>query len=895
MRHCQTAPYFRQPKAILSVSVALAALMAGVVPAAASQEPDTAQQEEADETSRLGTITVTGTKREGTLQDTPVAISVVQAEDIERAEIQDLNDLQTLVPSLTVRQGQTSANTSFFIRGFGNGSNAIGIEPSVGIFIDGVYRSRAAAYIPDLPNLERVEVLRGPQSTLFGKNASAGVVSVVTRGPEFERSGSVEASLGNFDAFRAKGDITGPITDTLAYSLSGSVNQRDGYAEDLGTGDLYNERNRWGVRGELLFAPNERLNIRLIADYDEIDEDCCLLSNIVSADPTAADPLVPNTSIQALGGSIVAEDPYSYNAFVTFPPTNEIENSGFSLNSNYDLGFATITNIVAFRNSNAVENSDPDTTDLDLFGFFGSDTDIDTFTQEFRLTSNPSDSRFDWMIGAFYFDESIDVDSSVAFGQDFRAYVNGLVGNPALIPGLESFVGVPPGAFLGAGQGSFEEVSQENEAFSVFGKVDFHLTDRLTATVGLNYTEDEKDVSMNVLTTDALATVNLEQIGYSATLANLLAMQGINVQNPASIGPFILGNPQAYAQFQQQALAVAQSPNNPFDVLRGIQIFPPFLSFPNAVEDGQSSDSDTTYTLRLAYDVNDNINVYGTYATGFKASSWNLQRQSAPSSADLIQGNPIVDPITGQALFVTPSSPVTDAGLYTTNLPVGTRLAGPEMATVFELGLKAQFDTVAFNVAVFDQSIEGFQSSVFSGTGGFALRNAEEQSTLGLELDATWRPIPPLTLTFAGTFLDAEYDSFAGGAVDENGNPVDLSGQTPQGIADTQFTVGANFNFRVRNMGGFVRSDWQYVGDSAFSDNLADQAIIEAAGYSREQNILNASAGLMTENGIGVSVWARNLFEDEYLIATSPAPLDGNYNGFPNQPRTFGVTLRKAF
>ncbi|MEO1381193.1 MAG: TonB-dependent receptor plug domain-containing protein, partial [Pseudomonadota bacterium] len=304
--------------------VALAALMAGVVPAAASQEPDTAQQEGADETSRLGTITVTGTKREGTLQDTPVAISVVQAEDIERAEIQDLNDLQTLVPSLTVRQGQTSANTSFFIRGFGNGSNAIGIEPSVGIFIDGVYRSRAAAYIPDLPNLERVEVLRGPQSTLFGKNASAGVVSVVTRGPEFERSGSVEASLGSFDAFRAKGDITGPITDTLAYSLSGSVNQRDGYAEDLGTGDLYNERNRWGVRGELLFAPNERLNIRLIADYDEIDEDCCLLSNIVSADPTAADPLVPNTSIQALGGSIVAEDPYSYNAFVTFPPTNEI-------------------------------------------------------------------------------------------------------------------------------------------------------------------------------------------------------------------------------------------------------------------------------------------------------------------------------------------------------------------------------------------------------------------------------------------------------------------------------------------------------------------------------------------------------------------------------------------
>ena len=137
MRHCQTAPYLRRSKATLSASAALAALMVGGVPIAAGQEQASAQQEVPEETARLDTVTVTGTKRESTLQDTPVAISVVQAEDIERAEIQDLNDLQTLVPSLTVRQAQTSTNTSFFIRGFGNGSNAIGLEPSVGIFIDG--------------------------------------------------------------------------------------------------------------------------------------------------------------------------------------------------------------------------------------------------------------------------------------------------------------------------------------------------------------------------------------------------------------------------------------------------------------------------------------------------------------------------------------------------------------------------------------------------------------------------------------------------------------------------------------------------------------------------------------------------------------------------------------
>ena len=877
-----------QIKAALSLSVAVSVLIVGLGSGAA-------QQEEGEGTSRLQTVTVTGTKREQSLRDTPVAISVVQAEDIQRAEIQDFNDLQTLVPSLTVRQAQSSTSTSFFIRGFGNGSNAIGLEPSVGIFIDGVYRSRAAAYIPDLPNLERVEVLRGPQSTLFGKNASAGVVSVVTRGPEFEPSGNAEASIGNFNSYRLKSDITGPISDVLAYSLSGSVNRRNGYSEDIGIGDQFNDRNRWGVRGELLFVPNDKLEVRLIADYDEIDEACCLLTNIVSAGPTADDPRVPNDIIRSLGGAIVAEDPFSYEVYLTTPPSNEIENSGVSLHGDYDLGFATATAITAYRTSNALENIDVDTTDLEIFRSFFSDTEIETFTQEIRLTSNPSDSRFDWMIGAFYFDEAIDVESSLTYGSDFRPYVSGLVGNPAAIPNLEAFVGAPPGSFSAAGQGSFEDIYQENTAWSVFATTDFRLTDRLTATFGVNYTEDEKDVTMDVVSMDALAAVNLDQIGYSAVLANLLAMRGVNIQNPASVGPFVQANPQIYAQLQQQALAVAQSENNPLNVLRGLQLFPPFLSFPNAVEDGQSNDSDTTYTLRLAYDATDRINVYGTYATGFKASSWNLQRQSAPSTSNLTPGNPIVDPVTRQPVYLTPSSPITDAGLYTINLGTGTRLAGPESAEVFELGLKAQFDSVAFNIALFDQTIEGFQSTIFTPTSGFVLQNAEQQSTTGVELDVTWQPFPPLTLTFAGTLLDAKYDSFEGGSVDANGSPLDLSGQTPQGIADTQFSIGGNYNFRVGNVGGFVRGDWQYVGNSGFSDNPVDQVIIESAGYSREQNIVNASAGIMTPQGVGVSLWARNLFEDEYLIATSPAPLTGNYNGFPNQPRTFGVTVRKSF
>src|SRR3546814_5606343 len=153
-------------------------------------------------------IIVTASKRSQTLQDTPVAVSVTSAAQLEDAQIRDLIDLQTAVPSLRVSQLQSSANTNFIIRGFGNGANNAGIEPSVGVFIDGVYRSRSAAQIGDLPNVERIEVLRGPQSTLFGKNASAGVISIVTQKPQYEFGGSAEVTYGNYDAITVRGNVT---------------------------------------------------------------------------------------------------------------------------------------------------------------------------------------------------------------------------------------------------------------------------------------------------------------------------------------------------------------------------------------------------------------------------------------------------------------------------------------------------------------------------------------------------------------------------------------------------------------------------------------------------------------------------------------------------------------
>ena len=150
--------------------------------------------------AQVETITVTSQKREQTLQEVPIAVSVVQAETLEDAQIIDAIDLQSVVPALRVSQLERSSNATFIIRGQGNGANNPGIEPSVAVYIDGVFRSRAGTALSDLMNIERVEVLRGPQSTLFGKNASAGVISIVTRKPQFTTQGSVEATAGNFNA-----------------------------------------------------------------------------------------------------------------------------------------------------------------------------------------------------------------------------------------------------------------------------------------------------------------------------------------------------------------------------------------------------------------------------------------------------------------------------------------------------------------------------------------------------------------------------------------------------------------------------------------------------------------------------------------------------------------------
>jgi Outer membrane cobalamin receptor protein len=840
-------------------------------------------------------IIVTATKREQTLQDVPVAVTVTSGATIERAQIRDIKDLQSVVPSLRVNQLQSSANTNFYIRGFGNGANNAGIEPSVGLFVDGVYRSRSASMIADFPDVERIEVLRGPQSTLFGKNASAGVISIVTKEPEFDLAGNVEASYGNYDAVVLKGRVTGPLSDTIAVSLAGGLNKRDGIVRDLATGERTNERDRWFARGQVLFDNHEGLSLRLIGDYGKIDENCCAVVNLRQA--------LPTTAIFALGGAVTQPgEKYDNIAYNNFQSSNDIRNWGLSGQLDYDLGDVRLTSITAYRRTDALTNQDSDFSSLDLLGRNWQDLRIKTFTQELRADFDIGE-RVHGLLGAYYFNEKIAQDNEVFWGDDARSYANLLVqslsGGALSIPALETTFGALEGnparyagQFFRSGTGLTEQYALKNEAYSLFGQLDFEVAPGLTVTGGINYTHDRKRFATETTSNDAFAGIDFNNPAYAPFRQQLLlggALQsvGVNPANPAQVAAFAT-NPATAPIFQQLVAFANGNANNPaanpLGPLRALQYFPPFMNVPNEVEGGKISDGDLSYTARIAWDMTPTVNIYGAFATGYKAASVNLSRDSRPTPADLAE--------------------LRSRGLAVTNLTAGSRYADPEDSTVYEFGLKGNWGIVSANFAVFKQTIRNFQSNIFTGS-GFFLANAGKQSAFGIEFEGSAKPVDPLTLTFSMTYLDAKYDRFLLSAVG------DLSGTRPAGATPLSVTFGAEFVQPIGNGDRVIlRGDYHYEAPFRLVEGLPGLVVRDAAGnvtsvtaalaaareFQQEINDVNASLTYAMASGIELSVWGRNLLDNRTILQIFDSPAQpGSISGYPNQPRTYGVAARYRF
>ncbi|EDL48611.1 TonB-dependent receptor [Erythrobacter sp. SD-21] len=855
--------------------------------------------EEQAESPDPNVIVVTATKREQTLQEVPVAVSVTTAETIEQAQIRDIADLATVVPSLRVSTLQSAFATSYSVRGFGTDGNNIGLEPSVAMFVDGVYRSRAIAQISDLPDIQRVEVLRGPQSTLFGKNASAGVISLVTKRPEFDFSGSVEASYGNFEAKVVKGYITGPISDSIAFSAGAGWNNRDGYLTNGFNGEDVNDRNRWFTRGQLLFDNGGPLQARIIADYDEIEERCCGVVNVR--------PSLETSVIRLIGGQVndFNNNPDGDVIFTDVDPINEVQNYGISGQLDYEFGAITATSITAYRETSLAADQDVDFTSASLAtGANIGDADIDTFTQELRFSSD-FDGPFNFLLGGYYFDESVSTRDQIVYGSDFRPYadllVQGLTGGTQSIPTLEATLGALNGTdftgqFFAEGQGFFNSISQDNEAYSIFGNVDFEFTDALVLTLGANYTKDKKQIVTDSVSTDVFSNIDLVASGNRAIFAEGLAGQVgsiLMLGRPASqaeIGAFAAANPAAFGQVSAgvQAFADANDTNpavNPLLGLTPLQFLPPLQNCPNAVEDCATDDDQWSYSVRLAYEISPTLNAYASWATGYKAPSFNLSRDSRPLPGDF--------------------AALQAQGLAVNNLRPGTRFAAAETSEVFEVGIKANWDYAAANLTIFQQNIDDFQANTFVGS-SFVLSNAGKQETFGIEFDGNVRPTDSLTLNIAMTYLDAIYDEFTGSAVG------DLSGLQRAGVPELSAVFGASWNKEINDAGDrfILRGDFSYQSqipaldgfpnfietDPATGEQNFQPARDIAQFYTREVNSLNASATYAFAMGLELTVWGRNLLDDRYLTTFFPSVAQGqSISGYPNQPRTYGVAAKFKF
>ena len=857
-------------------------------------------------------VIVTAGKREQTLQEVPVAVSVVDETTIDRLHIEDMFDLQGVVPSLDARQYQSSHDATFYIRGYGNGSSNPGIEPSVAMYVDGVYRSRMQSQLMDLPNLERVEILKGPQSTIFGKNSSAGVINIVTKKPSQEFEGKVKAELGDYSARKFQGYLNGGLTDNLAASLSITVNKRDGYSETLidGNQDI-NDTNRKSARADILADVSDSLSVRFIYDYSDVDEICCTVGNLVPGESLAA--------IQALGGTQEATNPFSYKYSPNWDPRNEVKNKGYSLHIEKDMGYATFMSITSDRKSDNVANIDVSFDSSPTLAESPKVIDLENFSQEFRMTSN-GDERLDWQVGALYTKEDLYHEFRLIFGPAFRNYADILAGgngSGAVMDFVDA--SLAPLGYVGPsfdeGRGTLEIFTQDNKSLSIFAQADFEVTEKLTATIGVSYFEDEKAVTMEHQNSALFGQVDLVQVGYLGALQGYLTevstglVEGYLAQATAgflaqavpqymaaglseeaataaatpdaqAFAASQMGAAQAFAQSEipnymaaGAAFATAASTNPELNPLLGfvpLQFLPLRTGFPGPGQNGASKDDNVDYSIKLSYELNDQVTIYGGLATGYKATQWNLSRDSAPAQAELTA--------LLAAGFTTPP-----------NFTMGTRKANAEEGEVYEIGAKMLFEQGRLNITYFDQTVEEFVSNTFFGT-GFVLANAGQQSAKGVEFDLLFSPTENLDLALSGMFIDSKYDSFTGSVAG------DVSGQDVEGVHPESLSASITWNWEADAFRGYARVHYQHDSSVVMRLDQAETQVLTQFGHDkREKGLLNASFGV-ERNGWEMVLWGRNLTNDEFLISTFPAVAGiGQWSGYPNEPRMWGVSLSKQF
>jgi iron complex outermembrane receptor protein len=740
-------------------------------------------------------VVVTARRVEELAQDVPIPVSVVRGDLVSDAGAFNVNRLKEMIP--TVQFYSTNPrNSAINIRGLGApfGLTNDGLEPGVGLYIDGVFYARPASATLDFLDVDQVEVLRGPQGTLFGKNTTAGAINVTTRKPSFTPGTELEVNYGSRQFVQAKASITGPLGGKIAGRLSFSGTQRDGTIYNVKSQQDTNALNNVGIRGQLLFAPSDKLAVTLAIDGTR--QRASGYTQVVAGIAPTERPA--NRQYPQIAADLKYTAP-SLNVFdrltdIDSPLRSNQDLGGASLTVDWKAGPGRLTSTTSWRYWDWDPSNDRDFIGLPVTTISAGTSKQRQWTQEVRYAEDIS-RRLNFVAGAFVFSQGIDSDPVIKQEQGSAA------ARFLLAPGAGAST---PGLLDGYGFNQY--LKYTNLSAALFGQLQWSVSDRLRLLPGLRLNYDKKDV-------------DFDQQVYG----------GLQTTNPALIA-------------LQRSVLAPQTYTAEVD------------------------DTNLSGQITAAYKVSEKVNVYGTFATGFKSVGLNLN--GVPTDA---LGQPVLSAATVK----------------------------PEDVRNFEIGLKTSpARGVTANVAVFDTEIKDFQAQVTNGSVGVIrgyLANAEKVRVRGAEFDANVRVSSGVSLYTAAAYTDGKYITFtdAPPALEHTGGPQfeDVSGAILPGISKWAVSVGGELSHRSsffsRTGEYFLAIDASY--RSSFSSSATYSPYLVVPSYE----LVNARVGFRVADGWTLSVWSRNLLNKDYLDLLTAAPGNtGLYVGQPGDPRTAGVTLR---
>ncbi|MEE4318080.1 MAG: TonB-dependent receptor [Erythrobacter sp.] len=853
----------------------LAAFAGGLMACSALTTPALAQDTESQEPAVRddNVIIVTATRRAQDVQDIPLAVTAISPQQLEAQRVVNIQQISALAPSFTASQAQlASGSVVLRVRGIGTTSNNIGFESAVGIFVDGAYQSRPGVALSEFVDVERVEVLRGPQGTLFGRNTSAGALNITNVRPDVtEFGGFVNAEYGNFDEISLQGAINVPLVqDTLALRVTGAFRQRDGFLDVVDEngariGDT-NDADQWLVRGQLGWDTDSGMRGRIIVDYSKSQSSCCgaielYQSPLVTAGAYAAvglglnggngQPSVATTAFDQPGFERAMDN---RAVSLNFAPRADIDNYGvtgeveFPISDNADLIF-----IGSWRKYESFENYDSDFTALDIFNVPALNLDLETWTAELRLQGEGMGGRLNYMFGGFFSDENIDQSVSFELGQDYGENVGAL-----LFPATQGALGANPlTLFTGvdpAGTTNTNRFQQDAKSYAIFTHNSFEITDGLELTLGARYSWEEKSGGFTqTAVNNQICPATLNAIGAAG---NPPVVPGALVPTFVALGCFGFTAPADLPQ--AAALPLVRTFQSDFD------------------------DEELIYTVKLGYEFSYATNVYASFTHGYKAGGINLDTTAAVNGAD--------------PTFLS------------------------EEVDAWEVGLKTRMldDAVTLNIAAFYEEFTNFQVLEFTGT-AFQTFNVPKAETKGVEIEGLIRPNSELTFNVGATILEASYPEDCDGTQTAP-QVVSLCGYDLTNAPQVVALIGGIWEKPINDsMEFFISGQVRMESDQRTST----QAIVPPtvpAGSTQDQvraaaaaqpliiadvqdgkAFVNLRAGLRFGDGAyAIEGWVNNLTDEVVRGVTINTTLRGSgaansRSAFTLPPRQYGVTLRARF